>query len=315
MRESLRFEIPVPCSEDWDKMEKAEQGRHCQQCCKTVVDFTVMTDEEVFTYFKKLARSDSNGAGMTGQVCGRFMADQLSREFRPLPVQRNGWSGWKWMLASTLVLSKPPEGRRMAPPLVQARHNPWVPGSEPPIGHEVTVLMGEPAKPVVTGTTVRIEKDDTVKTLAADTVVGWETKRKTDITGDVMVIGDTVLCTRKEATTVSKVISVVDTVVDILKDTIATVVTNFRREEAVSVYPNPVLRGGQVHLAWQGSPGRLQVTLIAADGAIVQDRMIEVLAKGQVDEWPLPAGLAAGVYFIRVSVAGEPANTTEVLVQ
>ena len=43
--------------------------------------------------------------------------------------------------------------------------------------------------------------------------------------------------------------------------------------------------------------------------------MIEVVAKGQVDEWPLPAGLAAGVYFIRVSVAGEPAKTTEVLVQ
>src|ERR1700756_4455260 len=41
------IQIPKPCHQDWNTMEPNEQGRHCLQCCKTVVDFTNQEPEEI----------------------------------------------------------------------------------------------------------------------------------------------------------------------------------------------------------------------------------------------------------------------------
>ncbi|TNE79464.1 MAG: energy transducer TonB [Bacteroidetes bacterium] len=41
------FHIQKPCSENWEKMSPAEQGRHCAKCSLTVLDFTSMSDNEV----------------------------------------------------------------------------------------------------------------------------------------------------------------------------------------------------------------------------------------------------------------------------
>jgi hypothetical protein len=50
-------------------MAPNEQGRHCLQCCKTVVDFTSKEPEEIMGYLKE--HSSQN-------VCGRFMPAQLN---------------------------------------------------------------------------------------------------------------------------------------------------------------------------------------------------------------------------------------------
>ena len=39
--------IPQPCSQSWQQMTPVEQGRHCESCCKTVVDFTPMSNDEI----------------------------------------------------------------------------------------------------------------------------------------------------------------------------------------------------------------------------------------------------------------------------
>lgn len=59
--------IPKPCHQSWQQMMPAESGRHCAQCCKTVTDFTTMTNSQVIAYL-----SD------TGNVCGRFNEQQLN---------------------------------------------------------------------------------------------------------------------------------------------------------------------------------------------------------------------------------------------
>jgi hypothetical protein len=57
-----------PCSFGWQNMVSNEQGRFCSQCNKTVVDFTIMSDEEVVKYL------------LTHQgVCGHFNKTQLGR--------------------------------------------------------------------------------------------------------------------------------------------------------------------------------------------------------------------------------------------
>jgi hypothetical protein len=47
----LKINIPTPCHEDWNAMIPNAQGRHCNACVKTVVDFTSMTDDEVKYFF------------------------------------------------------------------------------------------------------------------------------------------------------------------------------------------------------------------------------------------------------------------------
>jgi hypothetical protein len=63
------IQTPKPCHQDWDAMTANEQGRHCLQCCKTVVDFTSKEPEEILQYLKN----------HTGQgVCGRFTSAQIN---------------------------------------------------------------------------------------------------------------------------------------------------------------------------------------------------------------------------------------------
>lgn len=70
----LLLHIPTPCSESWSDMHPVSNGRFCDHCQKTVVDFSTMSDPEIYAYFKK--RND--------KVCGRFLDTQLNREVIPL---------------------------------------------------------------------------------------------------------------------------------------------------------------------------------------------------------------------------------------
>lgn len=81
MKKQLHLKIPEPCHEDWNTMTPVEKGRFCDSCQKQVVDFTGMSDEQVFAFFRKPA---------TGSVCGRFMNDQLDRDIL-MPRKRIPW--------------------------------------------------------------------------------------------------------------------------------------------------------------------------------------------------------------------------------
>lgn len=60
------IQIPKPCNAAWDKMTPNKQGRHCDQCSKTVVDFTDWEPAAILFYLK-----------MNSGSCGRFSKDQL----------------------------------------------------------------------------------------------------------------------------------------------------------------------------------------------------------------------------------------------
>jgi hypothetical protein len=88
--------IPKPCHQNWDAMAPNGQGRHCLSCAKTVVDFTVMNDDEVKNYF-------INHAGEN--TCGRFKNSQLqSIEFQlPENIFNIAMPLWKQFLAASLL--------------------------------------------------------------------------------------------------------------------------------------------------------------------------------------------------------------------
>lgn len=89
MSKKLQIQVPEPCGENWDKMGEAGNGRFCDACSKTVVDFTLMSDRQVLSYL-----GDRNK-----KVCGRFAPDQLNRDFRM--SQEKGRRPWSvvWRLA------------------------------------------------------------------------------------------------------------------------------------------------------------------------------------------------------------------------
>jgi hypothetical protein len=91
-----KISIPKPCHEDWNAMTPNEQGRHCNACAKTVVDFTAMSDEDVKYFF--LHKNE--------KVCGRFMPAQLHNLVIDLPehVFFMEMPLWKKFLLASLVI-------------------------------------------------------------------------------------------------------------------------------------------------------------------------------------------------------------------
>lgn len=56
-----------PCSEKWEDLKQNEKGGFCDVCSKTVIDFTVLSQEEILETIKS-AR---------GSICARITQDQL----------------------------------------------------------------------------------------------------------------------------------------------------------------------------------------------------------------------------------------------
>jgi hypothetical protein len=93
MKQEFYFHIPQPCHENWDKMSPAAKGCFCESCSKQVVDFSLMSDNEVLNHFLK----------NTGKVCGRFANDQLQRPFIPAKEQKKK-TWWIAMMMPLLLL-------------------------------------------------------------------------------------------------------------------------------------------------------------------------------------------------------------------
>ena len=95
MKPQLNLSIPRPCSQPWQTFTETASGGFCSTCQKTVVDFTIMSDEAIHNYFKS----------KPVHACGRFRRDQLKSYTiaGPTTVQP-GWRLVRAALVSLLVL-------------------------------------------------------------------------------------------------------------------------------------------------------------------------------------------------------------------
>jgi hypothetical protein len=67
-KEKPLVQIPNPCNEDWNKMQVVANGRNCLSCCKTVVDFSNMSNDEIIHYLAERKNE---------KVCGHFRNSQV----------------------------------------------------------------------------------------------------------------------------------------------------------------------------------------------------------------------------------------------
>jgi hypothetical protein len=290
-------------------MQPTEKGRHCQSCCKTVVDFTEMSDAEIIRHLSQAGQ----------HVCGRLMPDQLNRTLMPAPVQKNGRSGWAWVLASLLMLARGSDTGRpvktgkieVRAPRVDADSTfvttgmiARVGGVQPVIREEgdTSAARGRLATRLVPDTDIvkmgvpAMERPDSIRP-PADTLptVSPATMRSNELSG---VLGGVL----GEAVAVVKVTRVTDILTDTVKQFVADTLAalGWRPAPDLNIYPNPVLRGGAIQLAWKTQPGQYQLTLIDTRGQLIAERILDIGGAGQVDSWEIPASLAAGIYILRV---------------
>ncbi|KQO33376.1 hypothetical protein ASF10_18625 [Flavobacterium sp. Leaf82] len=68
-----KITIPKPCNQNWNSMIPDKNGKFCNSCNKTVIDFTKMENLEIKNY---LLEKKSNQES----ICGHFKFDQIETE-------------------------------------------------------------------------------------------------------------------------------------------------------------------------------------------------------------------------------------------
>ena len=331
MPKKTQLFIADPCHEQWGDMRPDTDGRFCGSCRKTVVDFTMMSDQEVLAWI--------SGAGKS--VCGRFMEDQLNRDLSPVaPLKKNRWVVWQFLLAGLLMSSEvSAQEKAPDPPVIKfniapARDQPIVVGgvrsvqpSQLPGRIKLQIVDSSTGEPV-SGATIRIDKASfsadnqgrvsiaLKKFLSAPaleiTSIGYSARvltvdksflsgavqtislsRTAEVLGDVTVIayGKTI-CRRTTG-----LVSVVRRTT-ILQDTLAflgLVKTPF------TVYPNPVARGASVTISLRDiKPGTYMAQLFSTSGILVETMRMEGVDGPRTELLNIPETVAAGTYFVKL---------------
>jgi TonB-dependent SusC/RagA subfamily outer membrane receptor len=86
--------ISEPCTEDWDKMTPASQGRFCGSCQKTVFDFTNATENDIIKHIEKMKGN---------MFCGQFEEGQLNRWMEKTSIETSNPSLYKYLLSFLLL--------------------------------------------------------------------------------------------------------------------------------------------------------------------------------------------------------------------
>ena len=92
--EKYLLHINEPCTENWESMSTAEQGKFCNHCNKTVFDFTTATDAEIVKHIK----------AMKGEMfCGRFEENQLDRWIERSDIKTSNPRLYKFLISFMLL--------------------------------------------------------------------------------------------------------------------------------------------------------------------------------------------------------------------
>lgn len=104
--ERYLLHINQPCTQNWESMTTAEQGKFCNQCNKTVFDFTTATDAEIVKHIE----------AMKGEMfCGRFEENQLDRWIERSDIKTSNPRLYKFLISLMLLGSAQAANAQAAP--------------------------------------------------------------------------------------------------------------------------------------------------------------------------------------------------------
>ena len=329
MKEKLILQIPVPCREDWNKMTPAENGRHCALCNKEVIDFTLMTDQQIIAFFQKPA----------SQVCGRLNEYQLQRRLQP--VHAKGIKGWFALIMPFILLfqrssaqskkhlknSRTHEAPARPPSVVMLGGIDQIKVNDEYVAltHEIHGRVIDEAGNAVAwasvqdsiskaGTIADEEGNFTLKTyqhtqpttltISAITYNNASYKISNDETHIIVlqralnelkpvVVG----AGFSECNIVAGGIFVTHKVTRLQK--LSTTIRKITRSSDFKVYPNPAVRGDVLHIQFKNA-GSYSIHLITAGGSIISAKETGNITDENKQEFTLPSSITQGTYFVRV---------------
>jgi len=92
--EKYFLHINESCTENWESMTSAEQGKFCRNCNKIVFDFTTASDAEIVKHIE----------AMKGEMfCGRFEENQLDRWIERSDIKTGNPRLYKFLISFMLL--------------------------------------------------------------------------------------------------------------------------------------------------------------------------------------------------------------------
>jgi hypothetical protein len=365
MSKNLQIRIPEPCGESWENMGQAGNGRFCSSCSKTVVDFSLMSDQEVLSYLGSQEK----------KVCGRFTPDQLGRDIRlGQPPAKRPWSVvWRLALVGMLLSVKAQaqqkfprtgSGKVVKKNAGEPQHvvmGEIIPRDVAyPDLHKINILDSNTGLPVSFATVRMAGSHKGYSANAAGTCELSNTALVGSGVLEISSIGYAVRDVRlgeqmlqqsqwtitlsPQATLLSNLVvtcypttkgrvsitggiatqkgsdtTVLARITDGIQDSLSRILDSLSflgiKPAALSVYPNPVLRGSVMNLSFRRGPaGPCHLGLFNAAGALILERDLELTGKTQLELLSIPSSLPAGIYFIKMDSPGR-AFTQKLVVQ
>ncbi|MBC7721522.1 MAG: carboxypeptidase-like regulatory domain-containing protein [Pedobacter sp.] len=330
MKNDLYIHIPQPCHEDWQKMTPETQGRFCSSCSKTVVDFSVMTDNDVLNFLNK---NKSN-------LCGHFATDQLQRPIIETQLQpKRSFKYWLASVASLLVMMQKSVGqngrtaittkgdtvilvdsfptiimgkiaRQPIPNLVNNKISGTVLDEQNQPIVAASVMIKNSTKGVLTNADGKFSLSTTDKKVTVVvSYVGFESKEITmsgnnnqpiilkmssATLGEVVVVG---YGNRRINCTTAGGISVYRKITKI--DTITTTIAKVFKNEAFTIYPNPVAKNGTINLSIKEA-GMYDLQVLNNQSKLLYSQQHVTESTKQVVQFGVPSGALPGLYYIRL---------------
>lgn len=309
-------------------MTTVNEGKYCMSCQKTVVDFSLMSDNEILLHISK-ARSN---------VCGRFMPEQLNRGINIIDKEkRSSWKyAWKVMLAALLISAEGNAQTKLLQGKIKISHNP----------NTLQPELKEPGKTVKEPVVTVVDADNGTPLQSASVIIkGTNTGVVTDSNGNFIVIppmktNKTIIVSsvgyesrilnidellHQEESPVIKLRTTSEMLGDIeviaypskhlqgmlgglfivkrsslfekMKDTL---VTSFAKNP-LRIFPNPVRNGGIINIQFAiNSPGVYMLSIVNSAGQIITSQTIPVQQKDQVKQLFIDNSYLTGTYFIRL---------------
>ena len=336
MKHTITIHIPQPCHEDWQQMTPVNNGRYCQSCAKQVVDFSLMTDQQVLNYLSTAA----------SRVCGRFAEDQLQRPLQPAKQEKKKI----WWVAAALpllmVFGRATAQKKKAPTKkVVAIPATWAARTQGLISPKITPAPTVGDTVISTGTHISgrvITATGQPVAFTSIHVTNYPASAMADSAGyftlQLHSVGDSISL---EASAIgyenvrlplagnqnNGVSIVLKDVVNKLPDVVvksdnteclrgfagglsivrsytfrqrtATLVRDIFKAPAFDIYPNPAQRGQAITIDTK-KQGQYSIQLFTNSGKLLAVQEFEAMEGGTITKISIPSSAAVGVYFIRL---------------
>ena len=96
MKKTLIIDIPTPCTKNIETMQQIGNAKFCTQCNKNVIDFRLMSNQQIITYFRQNKKN----------VCGTFYQEQLNTSITSITKLHNKWHYFFTVFISFFIQSK-----------------------------------------------------------------------------------------------------------------------------------------------------------------------------------------------------------------